>query len=131
MNYEILQEKLGFTAKDKAEWLEINAKYYEDPEQGWRDKLMMHAYPKRSAAVYVMPSYQSPITGQWIDTPSQRREDMARNNCRPWEGLEAEKQEAAKRGADEEAKADAKLESAISQTLADMPREKKEILGVL
>ena len=131
MNYDQLQEKLGFTAKDKEEWLEINAKYYENPEQGWIDKLMMHAYPKRSAAVYVMPSYQSPISGKWIDTPSQRRDDLARNNCRPWEGLEQEQKEAAKRGAEEETKYDQKLESAISQTLQEMPREKKEILGVL
>ena len=131
MNLAELQARLGFSEQDKADWLEINAKYYEDPEQGWKDKLMMHAYPQRSAAVYVMPAYQSPITGQWIDTPSQRRDDMARNNCRPWEGLEQEQKEASKRGAAEEAAYDSQLESAISETLAEMPREKKEVLGVL
>lgn len=90
-----LEKRLGFTEQDKARWLEVNSRYYADPEQGWAQKIMMHAVPQRSASVYVMPSYQSPITGKWIDTPSQRRDDLARNNCRPWEGLEQEKKEAA------------------------------------
>lgn len=95
-----LQERLGFTEADKQAWLEVNAKYYDDPEEGWRQKLMMHAYPQRSAMVYVMPAYQSPIDGRWIDTPSQRRDDLARNGCRPWEGMESEKREAEKRKQD-------------------------------
>ena len=78
-----LQKALGFSDEDKAAWLEVNGKYYADPEQGWLDKLNMHANPVRSAMVYVMPAYQSTVTGKWIDTPSQRRDDMARNNARP------------------------------------------------
>lgn len=92
-----LQERLGFTDADKAAWLEVNGKYYDDVEAAWRAKLYMHAFPQRSAAVYVMPAYQSPVTNQWIDTPAQRRDDLARNGCRPWEGLEVEKKEAARR----------------------------------
>lgn len=129
MNIEELQEKLGFSEQDKANWLESNAKYYENPEQGWVDKLMMHAYPKRSASVYVMPSYQSPITNQWIDTPRQRREDMARNNCRPWEGLESEKKVAQTRVKDTEKKEDAALESAAVAAWQSLPSEKKQLLS--
>lgn len=131
MNLEELQTRLGFTEKDKAAWLEINAKYYDNPEQGWIDKLMMHAYPQRSAAVYVMPSYQSPISGEWIDTPSQRRNDFAKNNCRPWEGMEQEKKEAAKRAQYEEQTMDAKLEKTIEQSIKDLPTEKKLEIGVI
>lgn len=131
IDYGHIQAQLGFTEQDKADWLEANSRYYDDPEQGWRDKLMMHAFPKKSAAVYVMPAYQSPITGKWIDTPSQRRDDMARNNCRPWEGMEQEQKEASKRQAYEEKAYDQRLEGAIEQTLKDMPTEKKAALGVI
>lgn len=131
MNESELQKKLGFTEADKAQWLEVNSKYYADPEQGWVDKLIMHAYPQRSAAVYVMPAYQSPISGEWIDTPSQRRNDFAKNNCRPWEGMEQEKKEAAKRAAYEEQAFDKGLEKTIEQSIKDLPTEKKVELGVI
>jgi len=123
-----LQAKLGFTDQDKANWLEINSKYYENPEQGWREKLMMHAYPQRSASVYVMPSYQSPITGKWIDTPSQRRDDMARNNARPWEGMEAEKKVATQRKAAEEKAADQSVENAVVSAYQALGSEKQQAL---
>ena len=126
-----LETSLGFTAEDKANWLAINAKYYATAEQAWQAKLMMHMNPQRAPSVYVMPSYQSPITGKWIDTPSQRRDDFARNNARPWEGMAAEKAEAARRAQYEESKADAAIERSIEQTLRDMPSEKKMALGVV
>lgn len=128
---EELQKKLGFTEIDKKKWFETNSKYYDDPEKGWEEKIMMHAYPKRSAAVYVMPAYQSPITGKWIDTPSQRRDDFARNNCRPWEGMENEKKEAAKRGLYEEQALDKKLEATIEKNIKDLPTEIKKDIGVI
>lgn len=131
MDVTELQQRLGFTDSDKAAWLEINSKYYDNPEQGWVDKLMMHAYPQRSAAVYVMPAYQSPITGEWIDTPSQRRNDFAKNNCRPWEGMGQEQKEAAKRAQYEEQTMDAKLEKTIEQSIKDLPTEKKVEIGVI
>ena len=31
--------------------------------------------------IFDIPSYQSPIDGRWITTRSERRDDMARNNC--------------------------------------------------
>lgn len=92
-----LQEALGFTDADKAAWLEVNGRYYDDPEDGWKQKLHMHAFPQRSASVYVMPSYQSPVTGKWIDSPSARRDDLKRTGSRPWEGREQETKEAARR----------------------------------
>lgn len=128
IDYEALQNRLGFTANDKAAWLEVNGKYYEDPEQGWKDKLMMHAYPQRSASVYVMPAYQSPITGKWIDTPSQRRDDLARNNARPWEGMESERRVAQERVKAEEKAEDQALESAAVAAWHSLGDEKKKML---
>ena len=128
IDYDEIQSRLGFTATDKATWLEINGKYYSDPEQGWKDKLMMHAYPKRTASVYVMPAYQSPISGKWIDTPSQRRDDMARNNCRPWEGMESERKVAQSRVQSEAKAEDQALESAAVAAWHSLGDEKKSLL---
>lgn len=128
MNYEQIQNNLGFTEADKLAWLDVNAKYYDDPEQGWKDKLLMHAYPKKSASVYVMPAYQSPITGKWIDTPSQRRDDMARNNCRPWEGIESEKKVAQSRVKSEAKAEDQALENAAVAAWHSLGDEKKSLL---
>ena len=114
MNYEQIQTDLGFTDADKATWLEINGKYYEDPEQGWKDKLIMHAFPTRSAAVYVMPGYESPASGKWIETPRQRREDFKATGTREWEGMAAEKAHSDSLKKSEEAKQDQKLDHAGS-----------------
>lgn len=128
IDYDEIQSRLGFTAADKDAWLEINSKYYSDPEQGWKDKLMMHAYPKRTASVYVMPAYQSPVTGKWIDTPSQRRDDMARNNCRPWEGMDSERKVAQSRVKSEAKAEDQALESAAVAAWHSLGDEKKSQL---
>ncbi len=128
MDFSDIQNKLGFTEDDKARWLESNGKYYSDPEQGWIDKLMMHAFPKRSASVYVMPAYQSPITGKWIDTPSQRRDDLKRNNSRPWEGMEVERKVAQDRVKAEAKAEDQALESAAVAAWHSLGDDKKKML---
>ena len=128
IDYNSIQEKLGFTDTDKANWLEINGKYYDNPEQGWVDKLMMHAYPQRSASVYVMPAYQSPVTGKWIDTPGQRREDMKRNNYRPWEGMEAERKVADERVKREAKESDKALDNAVVSAYQALGSEKQAAL---
>jgi hypothetical protein len=129
MDYDQIQADLGFTAANKAAWLEANGKYYDDPEQGWKDKLLMHAYPKRSASVYVMPSYQSPITGQWIDTPSQRREDMKRSGSRPWEGRDQELKEAQKRKENLEKETDKLAEKMAVTAWQQLPEQHREALS--
>jgi len=128
MNDIELQSKLGFTDTDKSNWLEINGKYYANPEQGWFDKLMMHAYPQRSAAVSVMPSYQSPLSGKWIDTPGQRRDDMKRNNSRPWEGMDAERKVADARVKQESKDYDKALDNAAVSAYQSLGSEKQAIL---
>ena len=40
-----------------------------------------------------LPGYESPATGQWVEGRAQRREDLKRSGCRPWEGKEQELKE--------------------------------------
>lgn len=65
-----------------------------------------------------IPAYTSPVTGRWINSRKQRMEDLKRTNSRPWEGMEQEKKEAARRSAYNEAKNDAKLTETIGKVMA-------------
>lgn len=64
-------------------------------------------------------SYVSPASGNVINGPKARREDMARTNSRPWEGMESEQKEAAKR----RVYADEKLAKTIENSVTDQLRE--------
>lgn len=55
--------------------------------------------------IFDIPAYQSPIDGRWISSRSERRDDLARNNCvdardfkSPTGGKIRNKEFAAKRG---------------------------------
>lgn len=126
-----LETVLGFTAEDKARWMDANAIYYDDPEYGWSAKLAMHANRPRSAAVYVMPSYQSPVTGKWVDSPSQRRDDLKRTGSRPWEGMADEKANVSRQREYDSVANDKALEHTIRETLQYMPDSKKAELDSL
>lgn len=76
-------------------------------------------------------AYTSPIDGRPITTKQARADDLARSNCRPWEGMEQERKEASRRQAYAEQAQDAKLERCIADTLASMEPEKKQALGVI
>lgn len=128
MNTQEMQARLGWTDKDRDNWIELNSKYYDDPQSAWVDKLKMHLFPQRSAAVYVMQAYQSPIDGRWIDTPAQRRDDMARNGARPWEGMEQETKVAQERVKQEEKAEDAALESAAVAAWHSLGSEKQQAI---
>jgi len=75
-----------------------------------------------------IPAYQSPVTGRWINSRSQRAEDLKRNGCRPWEGMEQEKKEADRQKAYAEADEDKKLTRSAEIALAQMAPEKRRIL---
>lgn len=81
-----------------------------------------------SAVVADLPGYQSPTTGRWIEGRAARREDLKRSNARPWEGFAAEKQEAQKRLAEAEARADRKLDAAVRQAYHQLPPAKRRVL---
>lgn len=43
-----------------------------------------------------LAGYESPVSGLWIEGRKARRDDLARHQCRPWEGMEQERKEADK-----------------------------------
>ena len=84
-----------------------------------------------SAAVIAdTEGYVSPTTGKWIEGRKARRDDLARSNARPWEGIEAEKQEAARQRAYMEAKQDKRIEEAAWRTWYSMdPKKRRQLMG--
>lgn len=75
-----------------------------------------------------IPAYVSPVTGRVIDSRAKRRDDLARTNSRPWEGMEQETKEAQRRAAYEEKKQDAKLEEAVVSAWHQLPADKRQAL---
>lgn len=73
-------------------------------------------------------AYESPASGNLITSRKERREDMARTNSRPWEGLAAEKQEAARQRAYQEQRNDARLHEAVARSFYQMdPKKRREL----
>jgi len=86
--------------------------------------------PKHEAPLVFgdLPSYRSPVNGQWIDGRVARREDLKRTGCRPWEGLEQERKEAARQERYAHERLDASLTTAAGEALYQLPPSKREIL---
>ena len=75
-----------------------------------------------------IPAYVSPVSGKWINSRAERKEDLKRSGSRPWEGLEQEKKEAQRQKAYEEAKQDAKLEEAVQTAWNQLkPEQRKQL----
>lgn len=75
--------------------------------------------------------YQSPIDGRWIEGRRARTEDLKRNNCRPWEGMETERKEAIKRAEAADAEFGKKIESGIAEVYNGMSAESQRALQQL
>lgn len=89
-----------------------------------------HVGTPRGPMVYGdLPSYQSPIDGRWIDGRVARREDLARNNCRPWEGMEQERKEASRRQEYERQHQDRKLDETINRSWAQISERSRRALS--
>ena len=73
--------------------------------------------------------YVSPSSGRYITSLRQRRDDLARTDCRPYEGFESEKKAAAARVQEQERKSDAKLHEAVSRAYHALPPSKKKALA--
>lgn len=76
-----------------------------------------------------LPGYQSPVDGRWIEGRVARNEDLKRNNCRPWEGMETERREAVKRAEEADLVFEQKTESALHETFNNMSAEKQRVLS--
>lgn len=75
-----------------------------------------------------IPAYESPIDGHLVDSRRKRRDDLKRNDCRPWEGMEAEKKEAERVMSGMTQRDDAKLDDAVARAYYQMSPEKRRIL---
>jgi predicted nucleic acid-binding Zn ribbon protein len=73
--------------------------------------------------------YTSPIDGRWIEGKAARKEDMKRNNCRPWEGMASEKKEAVKRAAEADKNYEKGVEAAVYNTYNNMSAEKQRAIS--
>lgn len=84
--------------------------------------------PKTPLIFGDLPSYQSPVTGLWVDGRVARREDLKRTGSRPWEGKEQEQKEAARQERYAEQKLDASLTKTASEAFYQLPPSKRAIL---
>lgn len=73
------------------------------------------------------PAYQSPTTGRYITSKTQRREDMAASGCVDYEPSLVKYQNA--RIAREDAELEKKVDEHVEKTIYEMPIEKKERLA--
>lgn len=73
--------------------------------------------------------YTSPIDGRWIEGRVARHEDMRRNNCRPWEGMESEKKAAIARAKDADATFEKGVEKAVYDVYNNMSVEKQKAIS--
>lgn len=65
-----------------------------------------------------MPSYQSPVTGKWIDSPSARREDLKRSGSVEWDP--GRRQDMKRRQDELSERAIRNVEASIDKTVAEM-----------
>jgi hypothetical protein len=72
--------------------------------------------------------YVSPATGKVITSRTERREDLKRSGCRPWESMEEEKKQAIKLKEEEDAKFEAGLEKCAHEVLNNMSSEAQAAL---
>jgi hypothetical protein len=87
--------------------------------------------PRDSGAPFVwddLPGYESPVSGLWVEGRRARREDLKRTGCRPWEGLEQERKEAARAEQRTAAKIDQIAERLAHQAWAQAPTRIRKIL---
>lgn len=73
-----------------------------------------------------LPGYRSPVDGRWVEGRRARREDLARNNCVPYEP--SMKGEYMKRIEQDDEKVGREVEQAFDAEVAQMPARKKELL---
>jgi len=88
-------------------------------------------YRQESNSPFVMgdlPDYESPIDGRIISGRAQRREDLRRSGCRPWEGMDQERKEAQRRTAYIDAKLDKAAEATAWRAYYQLSPEKRRLL---
>lgn len=74
-----------------------------------------------------LPGYESPVTGLWVEGRTQRREDLKRHRCRPYEGREQEAKEAARHRARADQKLDQAAERMAHRAWAEAPERVRKV----
>lgn len=74
------------------------------------------------------PGYVSPASGLWVEGRRARREDMKRTNSRPFEGVEQEKKEAARRLRYAEERSDRKLDDSVRRAYHQLSPAQRAVL---
>lgn len=124
----------GAKKNEYLEWwgYELNT---PEADEAWRVKLNHDESVERISntnrphnRMVELPSYQSPITGKWIDGRVARRNDLAASNCVEYDpGMRSEQD---KRHAQEDAQLDKKVDDIVEREIYNMPTEKREKLAV-
>lgn len=78
-----------------------------------------------------LPGYTSPIDGRWVEGRRARTEDLKRNQCRPWEGMDVERKEAVKRTEAADAEFGKKIEAGVAEVYNGMSAESQRALAQL
>lgn len=136
MQEETSTEEVSITGAIKNEWLEGwgYVLHTSEAELAWKEKLAhdirVDRIPnpnKPHGRLYELPSYISPVTGQWVDGRVARREDLARSGCVEYD--DSMKDEQVKRHAKEDAAFEKKVDDIVEQTIYEMPAAKREQLA--
>ena len=94
-----------------------------DPKRKELVEIDPNFIPEQRAPMVIgdLPGYQSPVTGLWVEGRKQRRDDLKRSDSRPWEGLQQERKEAARRAAYAEQRSETRLERGMHEIYHQMP----------
>jgi hypothetical protein len=76
-----------------------------------------------------LPDYVSPVTGKLVSGRKQRIDDLKRTDSRPWEGMEQERKEAARRKRYDDERADRQLTEAAHKAYAELPPTARKVLN--
>jgi hypothetical protein len=101
----------------------MRRRFIQDPKTFEFIEVPLHYVPPQEFA-YIqpdLPDYESPIDGRVISGRRQRRNDLARSSCRPYEGREQEAKEAAKVHAERDRKLDAMSTEMAHRAWAEAP----------
>lgn len=120
MIYEAVCNKCG----KYHEYVKHHSECYDTPEC-CGTKTEKRIFTASYAVNVDIPAYQSPATNKWITSRKERNEDLKRSGCRPWEGLETEKQEAAKVKQEADAQLDKEIDKTVRTAWANLPASQK------
>ena len=67
-----------------------------------------------------LPEYESPVSGKIIRGRRMRRYDLESNNCRPYEGLEAERKESQSIRSQRQRQINRKVDAELERTITEL-----------